>query len=279
MERIIHKNQLIYVIADLHGNFNIISDIIDSNKLKDCILIVAGDIGLGFKYDTYYDNIFKVINEILVNNNVYCYLVRGNHDDPSYFSEKKIDLSNMKTVCDYTIISVGNHNILCVGGGISIDRSHRKFVTSQNIAFEVFFNGKSIEEANKSVNILYWSDEAPVFDFDKLEEIKNEGVDIDYVITHTSPSFCFKKNKDGIKRFLDRDKELSSDLDNERNVMDLIYKYLKSNNQIVKWVYGHFHKHNIEIIDGTEFIALTNADYEYDISVLNNNDEELSIFN
>lgn len=279
MERIVHENQLIYVIADLHGRFNVISNVIDKNNLKDCILIVAGDIGLGFKYDTYYDDIFKDINEILIKNNIYCYLIRGNHDDPSYFSEKKINLSNIKTVCDYTVISVGNHNILCVGGGISIDRKYRMYKTSQNIAFEVFFKGKSIEEANKSVNILYWSDEAPVFDSDKLEEIKNGNISIDYVITHTSPSFCFKKDKDGIKTFLSLDKELTSDLDKERNVMDLIYKYLSSDNKIDKWVYGHFHKHNIEVIDGTEFIALTNADYELDISTLNNNDSELSIFN
>ncbi|MCC8173641.1 MAG: hypothetical protein LIP06_07850 [Tannerellaceae bacterium] len=99
-------------------------------------------------------------------------MLRGNHDDPEYFDKGLIDFPLMKTIPDYTVIHFQKRRILCVGGGISVDR----FLRKQRMS-------------NKDVK-LYLDGEAPNFDLSKLEMISSE-IRIDTVITHTAPSFCF----------------------------------------------------------------------------------------
>ena len=53
-------------------------------------------------------------------------MVRGNHDDPSYFNKEKIKHERCRTIPDYSIIQACGHNILCIGGAVSIDRNYRK---------------------------------------------------------------------------------------------------------------------------------------------------------
>ena len=52
--------------------------------------------------------------------------VRGNHDDPSYFQEEKICYERFRCVPDYSVIQACGLDILCVGGGVSIDRLARQ---------------------------------------------------------------------------------------------------------------------------------------------------------
>ena len=194
-------------------------------------------------------------------------MVRGNHDDPSYFNEEKINFTNIKSVPDYSIITVGDYHILCVGGGISIDRLYRKAEYEGRLKLAQTYHPYFTEEELKNVFCFpsYWEDEMPVYDEDKLNEINDLGLNISYVISHTSPHFCFKNDKDGIKRFIEKDPQLSEDLDVERATMTSIYNKLKEDNHLLlKWVYGHFHSHNDDMIEGTRFIALCASDWTFD---------------
>ena len=63
---------------------------------------------------------------------------------------------------------------------------------------------------------------------------------------------------------------LDKDLDNERKVLSKLYeKLLNDNHPIEKWIYGHFHEHNVEVINNIEFTALINCDYNFDVKELN----------
>ena len=68
---------------------------------------------------------FSTLNAVLRKINSVLYCIRGNHDDPSYFNDNIINKSNVKLIKDYSIISVGDKNILCIGGAVSIDRKYR----------------------------------------------------------------------------------------------------------------------------------------------------------
>lgn len=262
--------QPIIVIADIHGDFDEFEKNIKKYDIKDCVLIVAGDCGFGFYKEIYYERVFNSINRKFKERNIHCFMIRGNHDDPSYFNESKINYSNVKAIKDYTIITVGNKNILCVGGAISIDRRIRIHNYWSRIEHYSITMNVTEEEARSKFLKTYWEDEIPIYDEEKLNKIKNSSINIDYVVTHTSPSFSFKSDKDGIEYWLENDETLENDLKNEREVFSRIYQKLNDDNhRIKKWVYGHFHEHNTEIINNIEFTALINCDFKFDFKELN----------
>ena len=115
----------LYFVGDIHGNFEFIKYKVNSLHLHDCLIILCGDIGLGFCLQQDIDKI-NFINKLLHQHNVYVVGVRGNHDDPSCFTDTTLS-KNWINVPDYTVLSVMNQNILCVGGGTSIDRRWRIF--------------------------------------------------------------------------------------------------------------------------------------------------------
>ena len=270
MNNIILNNNKIYIIADIHGEFEFFLSKINYLGLNDCTLIVAGDCGFGFKTIKYYNNILNNINENLHKRNVYCYMIRGNHDGPSYFNGiNKIDLSNLKTISDYSILTYENKNILCIGGAISIDRKYRIDKYNSIINYYIRISNKTEEELRNIYMPYYYENEPPIFDFNLLEEIKNNNIKINYVISHTSPKFCFKHDLKGIEFWLKKDEKLEESLNEESETMSLIYnKLINDGHKIEKWVYGHFHEHNEEIINDIKFIALANFDYLSDIELL-----------
>lgn len=270
MERFELIYQPILVVADIHGNFDIFEKEIKNKDIRNCVIIVAGDCGFGFYKEIYYERVFSSMNNKFIERNIHCFMIRGNHDDPSYFNEPKINYSNIKTIKDYTIITVGNKNILCVGGAISIDRRMR--IHNYWSRIEHYSITMNVTEAEARSKFLpsYWENEMPIYDEEKLNDIKNNSINIDYVITHTSPHFCFKSDKNGIEYWLKNDETLEDDLKIERRNLSLLYdKLINDNNVIKKWVYGHFHEHNDEIINGIEFTALVNCDYNFDFKELN----------
>ena len=262
----IYKNnrQDVYVIGDIHGKFDLLQDlIVMRDYLCNCILIVAGDCGFGFYSYDYYDKKMTELNMTLLQNNIILYFIRGNHDDPSYFNEEKIKYSNIFTVKDYSIIQLGKENIFCVGGGISIDRLYRQ--ERDNTQYEMY---KSIGMLNKFYP-SYWDDELPIDDCELIKEITDNNIKIDYVVSHTSPSFCCKVGCKGIESWIDNDVNLFKDLKTERQIMDNIYNNLINlGHNIKKWVYGHFHIHNDEVIEGIRFITLEHIEKGGDIHQL-----------
>jgi UDP-2,3-diacylglucosamine pyrophosphatase LpxH len=219
---------------------------------------VCGDIGLGFNKEQYHRTELEKLNKVCEKRNVYVLLLRGNHDDPQYFKDNKIDYSHVKAISDYTIVETGNKNILCVGGAVSIDRSWRM---SEEIRREVkylqYHPGASKEKLRQEVGQMYWMDETPYFDEEFFNELSESGIKIDYVATHTCPSFCELRNKNGITEWLERDKTLEGDVNAERSVLDKISNALiEGGHNIKMWCYGHFHTHIEEEINGTRYVML-----------------------
>jgi len=70
--------------GDIHGEFETI--VYKLNQYSNTVLIVCGDIGMGFHKDDYYHTLFKKLNSKLSKQNNNLILFRGNHDDPAYFT-------------------------------------------------------------------------------------------------------------------------------------------------------------------------------------------------
>jgi hypothetical protein len=60
-------------------------------------------------------------------------------------------------------------------------------------------------------------------------------------LTHTVPTFCELQNKNGLESWTESDATLLSDIQEERAIMDAIYKALNGQS-INHWCYGHFHQ-------------------------------------
>lgn len=240
----------VWVSGDSHGEWRLLEYKIKESGLKDAIILIAGDCGFGFEKPQFYTNTYNKMKKTLTKSNVTLLFIRGNHDDPSYFNEEKIDFKYFKTIPDYSIITVGNDNsvknILCVGGAISIDRLYRM---SRDIERSFYSEIKK-----KS----YWSDECVKYDPEIINKIKADGIDINFVVTHSSPNFVPPVHKYGIEYWIKSDPNLSSDIDKERLILKQIYDHLLiDGHPIKKWFYGHFHEHNIYMSeDSVQFCML-----------------------
>ena len=232
----------VVVCGDIHGEFRgMVYNMCDRFHMSDTLLIVAGDCGFGFERIGCYEEIYQRVVRKLRKYNNWLVFVRGNHDDPSYFNEEKLSHNRFRCVPDYSVIEVCDRNILCVGGGISIDRKLRK-------------------EANVRLKLkgvaCYWPDESPVYDPVEIEII-SKYCSIDTVVTHTAPSFCPLHDKHGISSWITKDSDLSIDLDEERKLMDQIYcDLLKYHHPLKRWYYGHFHESATTHVDNVVFKML-----------------------
>ena len=222
--------------GDIHGEFEAI--VYKLNQYTDTVLIVCGDIGMGFHKDEYYFLLFKKLNLRLSKKNNHLVMFRGNHDDPAFFDGTFKKYKHIHLVPDYSVVSVKQINILCIGGATSIDRIDR------------------INDEQRRGRKSYWGDaELPYFDEVKLDGINQAFPDdINIVATHTCPSFAYPTSKQSIGEWLRLDADLCETLNKERNTMDRIFtKLTEKQNQITDWYYGHFHEHKLEQHYGINF--------------------------
>lgn len=213
----------IYFVGDLHGNWELVKYYITNNHITDSVIFVCGDVGRGFNIKTE-DIMRDYINKKLVLTNNYVMCVRGNHDNPDLFTDTTLE-KNWLFIPDYSIINVCQKNILCVGGGISIDRTWRK-----------------------SKGYGYWENEAPIYQ-PKVEER------IDIICTHASPTFCYPFSKGQIVMdYATLDSTLLEDIQKERSTLELVYNDYQDT--ITHWYYGHYHQSNMQNINGVCFKLL-----------------------
>jgi UDP-2,3-diacylglucosamine pyrophosphatase LpxH len=244
-------------VGDIHGEFNSIQGLMKRTEFTDTMYVFNGDCGFGFEKEQHYKNIFNKLNKTAAQFNNECIFIRGNHDSKEYFNGKKINRKYFKAIPDYTVVQTPTHNILCVGGATSIDRTYRLVKYKENAMKYAIYHGCSIDEAYLYCPKGYWSDEAPVYDEEALNELKESGIKIDIVATHTCPSFAKPITKESIQYWLTEDPTLEADIDAERKVMDDLYnKLIEDGHPLYKWFYGHYHFHNQEYINGIQFVML-----------------------
>lgn len=249
----------IYAIGDLHGYYESLLNWIKTNDITESAIIICGDVGLGFEKPGYYEQMCNKFKKVCSDRNVTVFAFRGNHDDPSYFyGGNRIDTECFKAIPDYSVISNGVHNILCVGGAISIDRSARIASMRQDVYTYAIWHNCPLDVAEKRVTSKsYWEDEKPYYDDDAMDELSVNDVKIDIVCTHDAPPFCPPLTKDGIGDYLEYDKALSDDIDESRNVFsEILAKLILDNHPVTNWVYGHYHFHDQIESDGIVYTVL-----------------------
>lgn len=239
----------IVVAGDIHGDFKaLVYKCCVQYTMTDTLIVVAGDCGFGFQRPGYYEDLYMQLSGRLAKANNWVVFIRGNHDNPAYFDGKQVNYKRWKAVPDYSVLKACGHNILCVGGAISVDRAWRKT--------EMYGMTVVIEEDRRLEVSYYWPNEMPVYDEARLETI-SKACTIDTVITHTAPSFCEKQSQSDIQDWLVKDEELLDDIKAERKVMDNIQAYLYVHSHPVNhWYYGHFHQSWHGEIDGVRYNML-----------------------
>lgn len=224
------KKDNIILVGDIHGEFNKLRHDIKRFEHENAYIIQVGDFGVGFHKPNYYKNeAFPRLNETLVNQNCHLYVIRGNHDDPSWFrtTNNPFDFSNITLLQDYSELELLGKSILLVGGAVSVDRRFRT--------------------ENKS----WWSDET--FNLKLEDHFPYKDRQYDLVITHTRPGVCGSfKGFDNIKHWCDQDYDLKNDLIEEQQCLDYLYERTKPKH----WIYGHFHEHFTMTYEQTEFRCL-----------------------
>ena len=255
-------------IGDIHGCFSTMEyDLHDVKHIKDSIIIVCGDIGLGFKSPNQDKNDIGHLNKKLMQNNNHIFLFRGNHDDPYMFnidSKWRIDTEkmyhNVHIIPDYSILKTNDGNILIIGGARSIDRT------------------------NRILNRSYWADEMVEDMPDNfINDLKSLNINIDIICTHTAPLFAQPIDKDiayqgeMVENWSFYDKTLKVDNWNERLKLVNIFNDLTKNNFDIKyWIYGHFHNHFETQYNNVLLIGL---DMCYSSKWRNRNNDEYKLYN
>lgn len=210
--------------GDIHGKYHELCNEI-SAKYDNTMVIVCGDIGLGFDAELEHIDDFRIIDAELAWKNNYFVFVRGNHDDPAYFKDtlRKCkylaeECSNVIIMDDYDLLMTKFGNILAIGGARSVDKCYRT-------------PGKT-----------WWEGENIVFpDTERLGELLHDTPNIDIIVSHSSPHFCEPLTKKGLEQWAVWDKNVIKDCDKERALLTSIYEILFQSHNIKNWFYGHFH--------------------------------------
>lgn len=105
------------VVGDIHG----VAYEMNLRDLPDkCNIILLGDIGVGFN-----SNIIYKLSTMYPEHQFY--LIRGNHDDPSYWEDAPFRIGRNITFIPDGYLTINSELYLAIGGSISVDRymSHR----------------------------------------------------------------------------------------------------------------------------------------------------------
>lgn len=218
------------------------------DSLNNTVIIVAGDCGFGFCKTQYYKDIFQKFNKVLVANDTFILFVRGNHDDPLYFSTPQFECSNIMCVEDYTVVKTQNTTTLCVGGAISADRIWRKQEECR------------INKYSSTPKQIYWANEPFVYDENALKEIKENGLVVDSIITHTCHKY-HDKHEESV--WFSTDDKLKDDIAKEKEELLKLENFFEKK-QIKWWAHGHFHESRKQIYDDIVFFSMGIEELLYD---------------
>lgn len=235
-----------YFIGDTHG-IRPIFKIVDKYNLQNENLIHVGDLGLGFTEIRRDVENLIVLDEMLIENNLHLYAIRGNHDNPIFWDTKTLNLPplhNTHLIPDYTVMKLESKNILMIGGAKSIDRS----VRMDELPYPT-----------------WWKDEVFIYNHEKIDKITKTYDNIDIVVTHTAPQFAYPQSdnvgivNDWHEVELQHGRNLKYELKEERADLTQLYDDLVTERgyNISHWLYGHFHSSRKEKIGKTEFKLLS----------------------
>jgi hypothetical protein len=200
-------------IGDVHGDWMRLITLVMQHGLGQQAIIQVGDFGVGFDTVANDRARLQILNTVLEQRDLTLYVVRGNHDDPSWFHDHRHDLDRIRLVCDYETLLIDGQHILCVGGAVSIDRRLRQ-----------------------REQLGWWAQEGVRLCLDQLTGQP------DMVVTHSAPDFCPPHRLGAlVHEFARHDPALLADIAAERQALTLLFKAL-DRQRLRLWVYGHFHQ-------------------------------------
>ena len=245
----------LYIFGDYHNIWDAFKAEIIMKNIRNADIIHVGDGGFGMHTRKPTLERLGKQNDFLRDRGIIWYNIRGNHDNPNWFLSKNAlvkflkteddntphfmrqdyhylmnhvppkkyadtvrGYTNIKFIPDYTVLNLRGYNILCIGGAITVDRLMR-------------VKGRD-----------YFPNEPLAYLPNKLQKLK----DINIVVTHTKPAFVPPTRIKGgvVDNFKKIDNKLMGDLEEERQIMSIIYGDIVNHNKIDKWFYGHFHRGN-----------------------------------
>lgn len=193
-----------------------------SYDFNHSVLLALGNCNLGIGMNDIFFQKLNEINQKLSQHDCHLLFIRGENDNQDLFFGNNINLSNIKTISDYSLITFDEYNILAVGGNISVDRSWKK------------------EHEVQKGHQMYWDNEKTIYDERAISAILKDNK-IDFIVSISCPTFAPPSLKYSVKSiWLNADKKLQDDVLQERLVMDNIYINLLSNkNTLRAWIYGN----------------------------------------
>lgn len=215
---------MVYVIADLHGNANVLFDLLDGMALtQNDQVIVAGDVGI------HYGNCHQGSLELAMASLPCDFIVmRGNHD-ARYEARARLHphesgwcqladgmwskhgFPNIKYVPDAGgVFDIGGKSVLFVPGGYSVDGWYRKE------------HGLPFEEDEE----LSYSEMVRLYDIADKEHY-------DYIISHVAP-YALKDKLDDLYTGHIDEKAVS-------HFTEKLCNYFYTKGGFKKWVFGHYH--------------------------------------
>lgn len=204
----------LFLCGDIHGDFKkLVWSAVSRYKLTDSDIIVLGDFGVGF--DNKIKSDYEEVSKKLEKSNIVIYALRGNHDDPSWFTDGSHNFPRLKFLKDYELITLGDGiDILPIGGANSVDISFR---LQQN------------EILKKKKRACWWEGE----DIER-KDLKHLPKRVDLIISHECPNiFEPVTTRLGNCPLWQYEKILSS-----REYLSNIALNVNTN----YWFYGHYHK-------------------------------------
>lgn len=222
-------------MGDLHGALGRLRGFFHYGKHDDTLLICVGDIEMGIMKESMVHRVFTTLDKRLSDINSHVILMRGNHDDPYYWSG--VDAyTNIKFI-DNEYIYTNNRLMLLVGGAVSVDRAIR-------------------EEGHD-----WWRGEGVNYDFiDKVIETDRKH-EVDYLITHASyvfpPALAESEGFLRIQKAIDAEEELSRELREEREHLKRLVDYVNPGT----YVHGHYHSRERHSTPSMGIISLGEQEY------------------
>ena len=91
------------LVGDIHGEYRtLIWNITNRYKITNSDIVILGDFGVGF--DKSLDGDYKRSEKKLIESDLMIYALRGNHDDPLYFTdEEKYSYPRLRFMEDYKV--------------------------------------------------------------------------------------------------------------------------------------------------------------------------------
>lgn len=237
----------VYGMGDIHGDIPTFMYVINHYDIKDCTIILLGDIGI-FRYRDY--KRYIPMDQLCKERNITVYAIRGNHDNPGFYRHKEKSSSiairfwdkftNFKPLIDCTEVEIGDKVGIAIGGATSIDRIVRK--------------GYHRMEPPRSLYVLndWWADEV----LPNTDEINKK---YDFILSHCGPrpSMIATLRPERCS-FMRMDDSLESDINRENDQLIKIRDQFEPK----KWWFGHFHiNERFELLDticyATDICTLT----------------------